>query len=233
MATKKKTSIGISAPSRAFKKKSGIQFPASQPSGLHALRLWRQSSRRAGSVSNVLAAARSKPVRANMGGLVPPGVMNPAHPTLVAGTRRPMAWTCQMLSHQGTENVSQQISCNAHCREVWLRVVYCFDRRCCSLSRRTADGLARWALGCVSREDQVGVRGGGESWLNRERPSVCCVKCLLLLLYAVFRGLSLSLANRAHGHPGSLTQVCRGRGLAARARAATSMLVRKCSCCAP
>lgn len=65
----KKTSIGISAPSRAFKENSGIQFPASQPSGLHALRLWRQSSRRAGSVSNVLAAARSKPVRANMGGL--------------------------------------------------------------------------------------------------------------------------------------------------------------------
>lgn len=108
-----------------------------------------------------------------------------------------------MLSHHGTENVSQQISCNAHCREVWLRVVYCFDRRCCSLSRRTADGLARWALGCMSREDQVGVRGGGESWLNRERLSVCCVKCLLLLLllYAVFRGLSLSLANRAQGIP--------------------------------
>lgn len=125
-----------------------------------------------------------------------------------------MAWTCQMLSHQGTENVSQQISCNAHCREVWLRVVYCFDRRCCSLSRRTADGLARWALGCMSREDQVGVRGGGESWLNRERLFVCCVKCLLLLLlYAVFRGLSLSLSQtRPMGIPEASHRCAGGEG---------------------
>lgn len=52
-------------------------------------------------------------------------------------------------------NVSQ-ISCNAHWREGLAQAVYCFDRRCCSLT--TAGSLGGLSDVCLGKGK---LRGGG------------------------------------------------------------------------